>query len=191
MNIYQKLSEARVLFQSRGVKMSGNNKFAGYSYYELGDILPAINVIAKELGFTCLVSFGDIATLTVVNTEKPDELVIFTSPMSTAALKGCHEVQNLGAVETYIKRYLYQNAFEIVENDAVNGMHNPDEKPAKPDGKTLAGKKSALIDWLQADPPVFTDAQRKYAEDAIASNNIVAMDKAIDGAKKKAEEAKV
>ena len=60
----------------------------------------------------------------------------------------------------------------------------------KADDKTLAAKKTALIDWLQADPPVFTDAQRKYAEDAIASNNIAAMDKAIDGAKKKAVEAK-
>ena len=60
----------------------------------------------------------------------------------------------------------------------------------KADDKTLAAKKTALIDWLQADPPVFTDAQRKYAEDAIASNNIAAMDKAIEGAKKKAGEAK-
>jgi hypothetical protein len=73
--------------------------------------------------------------------------------------------------------------------DGTKYRDEPKEKKA--DDKTLAEKKSALIDWLQADPPVFTDAQRKYAEDAIATNNIAAMDKAIDGAKKKAGETKV
>jgi hypothetical protein len=46
--------------------------------------------------------------------------VMFTSPMSSAALKGCHDVQNLGAVQTYLRRYLWTNAFEIVEHDALD-----------------------------------------------------------------------
>ena len=40
--------------------------------------------------------------------------------MSEANLKGCHPVQNLGAVETYIRRYLWVAALEIVEHDAVD-----------------------------------------------------------------------
>jgi hypothetical protein len=40
--------------------------------------------------------------------------------MSTAALKGCHEVQNLGAVQTYLRRYLWVAALEIVEHDALD-----------------------------------------------------------------------
>jgi hypothetical protein len=55
----------------------------------------------------------------IVNTDKPEEKVLVTSPMSTAALKGCHEVQNLGAVQTYIRRYLWVAALEIVEHDAL------------------------------------------------------------------------
>jgi hypothetical protein len=113
------------------VKKSGNNKFAGYSYYELSDILPAINEIAKELKFSCIVSFGtDVAQLEFVDWEKPQDKICFLSPMSKASLKGCHEVQNLGAVETYIKRYLYQNCFEIVENDALDATMNPNDKTA-------------------------------------------------------------
>lgn len=132
MNIYEKLNSARVAFQGRGVKMSGKNTFAGYGYYELGDILPAINTMACEIGFICEVSFTpDLATLTVRDTEKPQDVIAFTSPMSSASLKGCHEVQNLGAVETYIKRYLYQNAFEIVESDQVNKTHNPEAPTAQ------------------------------------------------------------
>jgi hypothetical protein len=130
MNIYQKLSKARVLIQGMNIKQSGQNKFAGYNYFELSDILPVVNKIGDELGFVCVVSFGPIvAQLKVIDCEKPDAWICFDSPMSTASLKGCHEVQNLGAVETYIKRYLYQNAFEIVEHDALNGTHNPNEKP--------------------------------------------------------------
>ena len=125
MNIFEKLIEARLQFQNANVKKSGQNKFAGYTYYELSDILPAINKIASELKFCCVVNFkGDIATLDFCDTEK-DERITFSSPMSEASLKGCHQVQNLGAVETYIKRYLYQNCFEIVENDALDGTMNP------------------------------------------------------------------
>lgn len=128
MNLLQKIAKARTMFQESGVKQSGQNKFAGYSYFELSDILPKINSIGLELGFLCVVCFAtDKASLTVHDCDS-DAKLVFESPMSTASLKGCHEVQNLGAVETYIKRYLYQNAFEIVEHDAVNSTHNPDDK---------------------------------------------------------------
>jgi hypothetical protein len=131
-NIYLKLGDARVQFQAANVKQSGQNKFAGYSYYELSDILPMVNRIGKELGFICAVSFDkDLATLSVIDAEDPTQVIKFYSPMSTATLKGCHEVQNLGAVLTYIKRYLYQNAFEIVEHDALNITHDPNEKPVE------------------------------------------------------------
>ena len=56
--------------------------------------------------------------------------VMFTSPMSSAALKGCHDVQNLGAVQTYLRRYLWTNAFEIVEHDALDATMGAE--PVKP-----------------------------------------------------------
>ena len=115
MTIFEKLNEARLRFQNAGIQKSGKNAYAGYTYYELSDSLPAVNKLANELKFCCVVNFEDeIARLDFCDLEK-DEKITFTSPMSTASLKGCHEVQNLGAVETYIKRYLYQNCFEIVE----------------------------------------------------------------------------
>ena len=160
MNIYQKIAAARIRFQEQGVKMSGKNTFAGYAYFELSDILPAINRLGHELGFICRVSFSENdAILEIIDMDDPKEAMAFYSPMSTAALKGCHEVQNLGAVETYIKRYLYQNAFEIVECDALNGTqgkHEPDKKdPKQPTAQQLpaaelAELKTALIDHINA-----------------------------------------
>ena len=107
MNVYQKLNEARAKFHTKALKKSGHNKFAGYNYFELGDfVIPAIEIF-NEVGLTSIIRFGkEIAEFIVVNTEKPDEIIVFTSPMSSAALKGCHEVQNLGAVQTYLSRYL-------------------------------------------------------------------------------------
>jgi hypothetical protein len=62
-----------------------------------------------------------MAYLTIYDTDGGDSnFVTFTSPMSSAALKGCHDVQNLGAVQTYLRRYLWTNAFEIVEHDALD-----------------------------------------------------------------------
>ena len=121
MNVYQKLNAARAKFHSIELKKSGHNKFAGYKYFELGDfIIPALEIF-KEQGLTSIISFGkETADMRIINNEKPEEVIVIESPMSTAALKGCHEVQNLGAVQTYLRRYLWVTALEIVEHDALD-----------------------------------------------------------------------
>jgi hypothetical protein len=121
MNVYQKLSVARGRFHQMELKKSGHNKFAGYYYFELSDfVVPALQVM-KEVGLTPIISFGkELAEMRLVNDDKPEEIIVITSPMSEAALKGCHPVQNLGAVESYIRRYLWVAALEIVEHDALD-----------------------------------------------------------------------
>ena len=164
MTVFEKLNQARLKFQAMGVKKSGKNAYAGYTYYELSDIIPAINKIADELKFCCVVNFNnDLASLDFVDLEK-DEKVTFTSPMSSASLKGCLEVQNLGAVETYIKRYLYQNCFEIVEGDALDGTMNPADSVDK--------EIDDLIKKVQDRMSHFNDAQLDYANKAIKQRNL-------------------
>lgn len=166
MTIFEKLNEARLRFQNAGIQKSGKNAYAGYTYYELSDILPAVNKLANELKFCCVVNFeNEIARLDFCDLEK-DEKITFTSPMSSASLKGCHEVQNLGAVETYIKRYLYQNCFEIVESDVLDETMNPTEKTG---GTTDV---DALIKQVEARMNTFNDAQLDYANKAIKQRNI-------------------
>lgn len=136
MNVYQKLNEARDLFHQAPLKKSGHNKFAGYSYFELGDfVVPALEIF-KQVGLTSIISFKqDEATMQIINTDKPDEIVTITTPMSEANLKGCHPVQNLGAVQTYIRRYLWVAAMEIVEHDALDsttGDKTKEVAPAQP-----------------------------------------------------------
>jgi hypothetical protein len=121
MNVYQKLNAARDAFHATKLKKTGHNKFANYYYFELGDFLiPALQIF-KEVGLTSIISFGkETADMRIINNDKPEEVILIESPMSTAALKGCHEVQNLGAVQTYLRRYLWVAALEIVEHDALD-----------------------------------------------------------------------
>ena len=128
MSALSKLMQARINLQACSLTKSGHNKFAGYKYFELGDFLPTIQKLFHELKLAGVVSFApDIATLTITDLED-GTTVLITSPMSSAALKGCHEVQNLGAVQTYIRRYLWVNALEIVEHDALDATTGKETK---------------------------------------------------------------
>lgn len=149
MNIYEKLQKMRVDLQNMNIKKSGENKFAGYKYYELGDILPPINQLMNDTKVAAIVSFGnEYASLRLVNCEKPEEFVEFTSPMATASLKGAHDIQNLGAVETYQRRYLYMTAFEVVESDffdATQGKDQPKRKDQPKPKKKMPPEISAQL----------------------------------------------
>ena len=158
MSVYKKLQDARLLLQNTKLTKSGKNKFAGYEYFELGDFLPSIQTICQKVGLCGVVSFNqEMAYLTIYDTDGGDSnFVTFTSPMSSAALKGCHDVQNLGAVQTYLRRYLWTNAFEIVEHDALDATtgnepvakvtpvttkENPKPAPVKAEPKPITGQK--------------------------------------------------
>jgi len=118
--VHKKLMAARMSLQEAILKKSGYNKFAGYSYFELGDFIPTITEIFYNIGLCGVVSYDtEIASLTITDTDDGTSLVI-TSPMAEANLKGCHPIQNLGAVETYTRRYLWVTAMEIVEHDALD-----------------------------------------------------------------------
>ena len=120
MGVYKKLADARKMMRSRTLKKSGHNKFAGYNYFELGDFLHPALEIFDELGLISIVSFTkEQAELCIVDTVGGGEIV-FTCPFGSAALKGCHEVQNMGACQTYNRRYLYTLALELLEHDALD-----------------------------------------------------------------------
>lgn len=190
MNVYQKLNEARDIFHQAKLKKSGHNKFANYYYFELGDfVIPALEIF-RSVGLTSVIRFGiDQAVMEIVNTDKPEDKIIITSPMSSAALKGCHEVQNLGAVQTYIRRYLWVAALEIVEHDALDGTVGSDKKTIKPTDGVIVSKERqniiadvaiAIADRFNADDLIgayeeylgITDQEEKVALWALLPSNV-------------------
>jgi hypothetical protein len=126
--VHKKLMNARMALQSMQLKKSGHNKFAGYQYFELGDFLPQINEIFHSIGLCGVISYTkDYADLTITDVDDGTCIVV-TSPMVEANLKGAHAIQNLGAVETYQRRYLWMTAMEIVEHDALDSSAPIKEK---------------------------------------------------------------
>ena len=131
MSVHKKLMQARVKLQSIEMKKSGLNKFAGYSYFELGDFIPHIQTIFNDIGLCGVVSFSsEYATLSIIDVDDGPALVI-QSPMAEANLKGAHPIQNLGAVLSYQRRYLWMAALEIVEHDIIDASPS-NEAPPKP-----------------------------------------------------------
>lgn len=127
--VHKKLMAARIRLLHTKLQKSGQNKFAGYKYFELGDFLPEIQNIFHDLGLCGVVSYdANYATLSITDTDDGTVIVI-ASPMAGAELKGAHPIQNLGAVETYQRRYLWMTALEIVENDIIDSSPQKVEEP--------------------------------------------------------------
>ena len=128
MNIYQKLLKARAMFLEADVKKTGKNMHLSFKYFELEDIVPTATRIFGEVGIVPLVNFtADTATMTIVNTDNPEETVTFVSPfnqiapiVSNTGKQATNEMMALGSSITYMRRYLYMIALDICESDGIN-----------------------------------------------------------------------
>jgi hypothetical protein len=191
MSVHKKLMQARIKLQGIELSKSGHNKFAGYKYFELGDFLPAIQQIFHDVGLCGVVSYNtEVAQLCITDTDDGTVIVI-TSPMAEANLKGTHPIQNLGAVETYQRRYLWMTAMEIVEHDVLDASEPVKEtkaapapapkrelefkkdepaKPApKPAPKAEAPKSDRMKSW---EIKVEAEDEAKWAEAVVAATNL-------------------
>ena len=112
--------QVRVDLARQGLQRTGHNKFAGYKYFELSDFIPQAMELFLKYDLCGVVSYSpDEATLCITDVEDGTVIVIH-SPMATAALKGAHDIQNLGAVESYQRRYLWMTALELTETDPID-----------------------------------------------------------------------
>lgn len=120
MNIYAKLMKVRKEFHSLELKKTGWNDFSKFKYFELTDFLIQATNLLNENGLCTIINFTEEqAILTVINIDNPEEKIQFTSPMKYSNSNN-NPVQNLGATQTYISRYLYIQLLHIVENDEVD-----------------------------------------------------------------------
>ena len=131
LNVYEKLLEARKQFLAAGVKKNGINRYAEFKYFTLDDIIPVKNKIFEELGLVDAISFGeDVARLRLFNVSDPLDFIDFESPLREDESLIKNPIQKLGAIETYVRRYLYMLELDIVEADAI------EETTDKPDPTT-------------------------------------------------------
>ena len=134
------------MFLQSEVQKSGKNMHLSFKYFELEDIVPPITKIFSELGLISIVKFDEnIAKMIVTNTDNGEESIEFTAPftqitpiVSNTGKQATNEMQALGSSITYMRRYLYMIAMDIVENDSIDaniGFEKPKTqiKPATPE----------------------------------------------------------
>lgn len=139
----QSIINIRVKLQNAKLKKSGKNKFAGFDYFELADFLPKLNELMQEEGINDLFTIEDgKATLTLIKSEEGNGIktqeysipfILFDTPVNLKQdaktgeireIKSMQDIQYLGALNTYYKRYLYLNAFGITDGDVIDAMDN-------------------------------------------------------------------
>lgn len=195
MSVHKKLMQVRVDLARLGPQRTGHNKFANYKYFELGDFIPQTMELFLKHGLCGYISYtSEEATLCITDAEDGTVIVI-RSPMATAQLKGNHDIQNLGAVQSYQRRYLWIAALELCETDPVEVdkqlvqlehvppqstkvLENTSQKPAsekKKDYKVLNPKPTVLKDFEEfpglkvigsADPMVEWEIKVRQEKDA-------------------------
>lgn len=118
--LYKKLQQARVELQKANLQKSGYNPFQNFKYFELGDFLPHVNKIFNEIGLADHINIDEAtatATLIIVDVDTGCE-VAFKSPIQ----KQLGKEQDIGAVITYARRYAYNIALNISENDMLDSQ---------------------------------------------------------------------
>jgi hypothetical protein len=130
MSVYQKLQAARLELINSGIKKTGHNSYGGWNYYELGDFIPTVHRLFDALGLCGVVTFGETATLTIYDTEFTDQKIEFSTPIVYAEAAKGQPIQMLGSTHTYLRRYLWLLALELVEADAVDAA--PQQERSEP-----------------------------------------------------------
>ena len=178
MNVWQKLLTARVLFMEEDVKKSGKNMKMSYKYFELQDIVPVATPIFQKVGLLPVTTFdNEVATMYVIDVDKPGDFIVFTSPMreieaiisSKTGGEVTNAIQRLGSVETYQRRYLYMIALDIVESDSIEPQTGDNTPPApKPTAPATPQQRQEVTKTLTDANGNATELQIKGLKTALA-----------------------
>lgn len=180
MNIYQKLLKARAMFLEADVKKTGKNMHLSFKYFELEDIVPTATRIFGEVGIVPVVNFtADTATMTIVNTDDPEESICFVSPfnqiapiVSNTGKQATNEMMALGSSITYMRRYLYMIALDICESDGIDAdagkpVSAPAPAEAAPKAPTTPQQRQEVKEELTAPADNATTLQIKGLESVL------------------------
>ena len=106
-----------------------------------------LNELMLEEGINDIFTIKDgIAKLILLKGDERQEYEIpferFTTPVNKNGQASMQDIQYLGALNTYYKRYLYLNAFGITDGEVIDGMNNEElettKKIVKPKDELMA-----------------------------------------------------
>lgn len=160
----------RVELQNSKIKKSGVNKFAGFDYFELGDFLPKLNelMLKEEINDKVYIKDGN-AVLELIKGDEVNTYTIpftlFETPLNKNGQKSMQDIQYLGALNTYYKRYLYMNAFGITDGEIIDSMDNSNLQVEKE-----KDYKQELINYCKKNQIDMNEVAKEYKLNATSKN---------------------
>lgn len=122
LTLHQKVNKVKFLLSEAKMTKSGKNEAFHFQYFELSDFLPHIVKFCYEVGILTRITFEtQCGVLELMDTES-DATLEYRSPFVDVKMDRMNPIQAIGAIQTYCKRYLYMNAFDIVENDLIDSI---------------------------------------------------------------------
>ena len=148
MNLNESIINIRVELQNSNLKMSGKNTHAGFTYFELADFLPKLNELMLKYLVNDQLTIGkEYAELTLLKGDEKQTYTIpffmFDVPLTKAGLPMMQQIQYLGALNTYCKRYLYLNAFGITDGEVIDALNQSEIIAPKQEIKEYISKEQA------------------------------------------------
>lgn len=194
MNIYEKLLKVQVELKA---PKGQYNSFGKYKYRSCEDILEALKPVLDKLKLTLFIKDDVIevntrnyvkATIILVNTEKPDE-IIETSALAREeeTKKGMDGSQITGASSSYARKYALNGMFMIddtKDSDSTN-THRKDEakKTTETEFKKAIDMINALANTEEKSEKVF-DMIEKFNKNSLLDCKIEELKKVYSELKK-------
>lgn len=143
MTVGQRLAVARTQI---GIKKTGTNAFAKYSYYQIDEIYSEAKGVFKDLGIMTVERVEPLALegkiylkffLDVINTDDMSDKITFETITEPNGMKGAQAAQEAGSTITYMTKYLYGLALMIDDGKSDPDATN-DHKETSVVKKTLS-----------------------------------------------------
>ena len=153
MCILKKIAIIQRNLMSKDIPKSGYNKFAGFNYHELEDLLPPITRECFDQELILLFDFTESeAILKITNWNDAKDFIPYTVPMPEIREmnKKMNIMQSEGSYITYLKKYLLVNAFLIMEKSTVGQI------PFEDNSKSIAKEEkqsTAVSDGVSMEVP--------------------------------------
>lgn len=144
MKLSLTIKKISVEINKKELKQSGHNRHQNFKYFKLKDFLPTLNelMLENEIGDLITVEYNKEAeqyeqVLYLMKGDEKNRYAIkldhYDTPLSKNGSKTMQDVQYTGAINTYLVRYLYTNAFSISDGDVIDDLDNNDRpEPRKP-----------------------------------------------------------
>ena len=164
MTVGHKLALARTQV---GIKKTGTNAFAKYSYYQIDEIYSEAKGVFKELGLITVERVEPLALegkiylkffLDVINADRMDDKITFETITEPNGMKGAQAAQEAGSTITYMTKYLYGLALMIDDGKSDPDATN-DHKETSVVKKTLS--RSEIQEKVKAMPKSKQDEYMK------------------------------